>query len=186
MHYRMPVVRLASAVVASLALSACNAPVSPGDAPPEEKPAVDPGASQQELVQALRQETARFRSVTQAVKAGYESTHECVAVPGLGAMGVHWANEALVDPVFEPLRPEALLYEPEANGGSRLVGVEYIVIDVGQPRPTVAGRPFDVGGVAPLTALGVPHWSLHVWVWADNPSGLFAPFNPALSCAAAE
>jgi len=26
------------------------------------------------------------------------------------------------------------------------------------------------------------HYDLHVWFWHDNPSGLFAPFNPALSC----
>jgi hypothetical protein len=26
------------------------------------------------------------------------------------------------------------------------------------------------------------HYDLHVWIWKANPSGLFAPFNPALSC----
>ena len=26
------------------------------------------------------------------------------------------------------------------------------------------------------------HYDLHVWFWEDNPDGLFAPFNPALSC----
>jgi hypothetical protein len=26
------------------------------------------------------------------------------------------------------------------------------------------------------------HYDLHVWLYADNPSGLFAPFNPSLSC----
>jgi hypothetical protein len=26
------------------------------------------------------------------------------------------------------------------------------------------------------------HYDLHVWLWEDNPSGLFAMFNPSLSC----
>jgi hypothetical protein len=26
------------------------------------------------------------------------------------------------------------------------------------------------------------HYDLHLWFWADNPLGFFAPFNPALSC----
>jgi hypothetical protein len=26
------------------------------------------------------------------------------------------------------------------------------------------------------------HYDQHVWLFETNPSGLFAPFNPALSC----
>ena len=32
------------------------------------------------------------------------------------------------------------------------------------------------------TPVPVPHWSLHVWRWKDNPSGQFAAFNPDVSC----
>ena len=187
MQHRKPTVRFAAvAALMSLALSACDAPVTPTEVSAEAKRAAGPGASQQDLLKALRQETARFHSVTQAMKAEYASTHECVAVPGLGAMGVHWLNQGLVNPGFDPLRPEALLYEPKANGGLRLVGVEYIVINVGQPRPSFGGQLFDIGGVQPLTEAGVAHWSLHVWLWEENPRGMFFPFNPAVSCAAAE
>jgi hypothetical protein len=28
-----------------------------------------------------------------------------------------------------------------------------------------------------------PHFDRHVWLYRDNPSGLFAQFNPAVSCA---
>ena len=93
-------------------------------------------------------------------------------------MGFHWVNHAIVDPVFEPLEPEAVLYVPNGNGKLKLVAVEYIVINIGQPAPTFDGHPFDVGG----TPIPVPHWSLHVWIHKDNPSGIFAPFNPTLSC----
>jgi hypothetical protein len=151
---------------------------------PEEGLALQKGhknsGSQAELIKDVRQATARFHSTVQAVKAGYVPDPHCVAAPGLGTMGHHWVNPSLMDPVFDPLRPEALLYAPDRNGNLKLVAVEYIVINVGQPQPMFAGRPFDVGGVPPLG--DTPHWSLHVWVWEENPSGMFAPFNPNLSC----
>jgi hypothetical protein len=25
-------------------------------------------------------------------------------------------------------------------------------------------------------------WALHVWVWKHNPSGMFADWNPQVSC----
>jgi hypothetical protein len=130
------------------------------------------------LLKAVHAATARFHSTVQATRSGYEVASGCVAHPTLGAMGYHWSNGALVDPVFEPLRPEAVLYEPQANGSLKLVAVEYIVIDIGQPAPTFDGRAFDEGG----TPVPVPHWSLHVWVHRDNPNGVFTPFNPAVSC----
>lgn len=114
--------------------------------------------------------------------AGYVEDPHCVAHPDLGGMGYHWANEDLIDPAFEPLVPEVLLYGPTAEGGRQLLGVEYVVIDVGQERPQFDGHPFDVGGVPPLEAAGVAHWSLHVWTHAANPSGDFSPFNPNVSC----
>lgn len=130
------------------------------------------------LLSAVHAATSRYHSTTQAAKAGYAVASGCVAVPGLGGMGFHWLNGALLDPAFDPLAPEAVLYEPDGNGNLTLVAVEYIVINVGQPAPTFDGQPFDVGG----TPVPVPHWSLHVWVHKDNPAGTFTPFNPAVSC----
>jgi hypothetical protein len=135
-----------------------------------------------DLLKAVRQQTSRFNSLRQAERAGYEVDPHCVEVPGLGAMGHHAVNGAAIDPVFDPMQPEALLYIPKKGGGLKLVGVEYIVIDMGQPHPTFDGHPFDVGGVPPLMADGVPHYSLHVWSHAENPAGTFVPFNAALSC----
>ncbi len=129
-------------------------------------------------LQAIKSATARFSATEQATKAGYASTPVCVAVPGLGGMGFHWANFGLVDPVFDPLKPEVMLYAPNKEGKLKLVAVEYIVIDVGQPRPSLDGQLFDIGG----TPVPAPHWSLHVWVHKDNPNGVFTPFNPAVSC----
>lgn len=136
----------------------------------------------EELANAVREATQQFTSSSAAAAAGYVDDEHCVVHPELGAMGVHWVNQPLTDPEFDALKPEVLLYEPQANGSNLLIGVEYVVIDVGQERPDFAGHSFDVGGVPPLEAAGVDHWSLHVWLFKDNPSGLFAPFNPAVTC----
>lgn len=63
-----------------------------------------------DLLKSLRSATARFHSTKQAIAAGYTPDEHCVSVPNLGGMGYHWVNFGLVDPVFDPLKPEALLY----------------------------------------------------------------------------
>jgi hypothetical protein len=131
-----------------------------------------------DLLKSVRTATARYHSTTQAIMNGYQPNDHCVSAPGLGGMGYHWVNPTLVDPVFDPLKPEAILYATGAGGKLRLVAVEYIVINVGQPRPMFGDQPFDIGG----TPVPVPHWSLHVWMYEENPSGMFAPFNPNVSC----
>jgi len=130
------------------------------------------------LLQSVRNATAKFHSTTLAIAAGYVPDEHCVSVPGLGGMGYHWANPSLVDPVHDPLKPEVVLYAQGPGGNLRLVALEYVVINVGQPRPMFGDQPFDVGG----TPIPAPHWSLHVWIYENNPSGLFAPFNPNISC----
>ncbi len=131
------------------------------------------------LAKAVHAATSRYHATAQALKAGYTPDPTCVASPA-GGMGHHWANFGLVDPAFDPLTPEVVLYAPDARGNLKLVAVEYVVINVGQPAPTFGGQPFMVGG-APLP---VAHWTLHVWLHEPNPSGMFAPFNPNVACPA--
>jgi hypothetical protein len=164
-------------------LSACDAsPIGLSSEDPLLSRGGVPTRAHGDLLRAVRQETSRFNSTTQAIRADYQPDDHCVAAPGLGGMGYHWANNPLVDPVFDPMRPEVLLYATGPGGNLRLVAVEYVVINVGQPHPHFDGHPFDVGGVPPLMAAEVPHWSLHVWVHKNNPSGLYTPFNPDVSC----
>jgi hypothetical protein len=131
-----------------------------------------------EWLKAVRQATVRFHSTTQALKAGYQPDNHCVSVLGLGGMGYHWVRPSLVDDVFDPLQPEVLLYATGPDGELELVAIEYIVIDADQGRPSLAGHPFDIGG----TPLPAPHYSLHAWLYEENPSGIFARFNPNISC----
>ena len=137
--------------------------------------------------QAVRAATAKFSSVSVAEAAGYQAGSPCESSPA-GAMGIHYVNYALVrEPGVDPLRPEVLLYMPDAKGSLKLVGVEYMVVDADQnvstdsDRPSVLGHAFQgpMLGHAP----GMPiHYDLHVWVHEANPAGLFAQWNPAISC----
>lgn len=169
--------------------------------------AVGAQASTPGELQAVKDATARYHSLTQATRNGYSMEGEpCVSappVPGLtGAMGIHAVNPDLVqDPTIDPLRPEVLVYLPRANGRLKLVAVEYFAVAlantatgpqpwfgeapppggfVGSP-PEVLGRQLD--GPMPGHNPAMPwHYDLHLWVWAHNPAGMFAPFNPALTC----
>lgn len=155
---------------------------------------------------AVRRATAQFHDISAAYAAGYTTENEpCVASPD-GVMGVHAPNLSLIlDPELDPLRPELLLFEPKRNGGFKLVGVEYFQAvllrnlqtqeiaprfesapwdsdeyEVVNPRPQLFGQAFHL---APPPVPTVPwHWALHVWIWAHNPSGMFADWNPSLRC----
>jgi len=94
---------------------------------------------------------------------------------GKGAMGYHYVNGALVDGQIDLLRPEVLIYEPGPNGEESLVGLEYIV-PLSEPEPApVLGERFMRN-----EDLGL--WVMHVWLWRENPDGMFASWNPRVSC----
>ena len=58
-------------------------------------------------------------------------------------------------------------------------GVEYVVPYSVRPRdaqpPTILGQELKRSD-------GLQIWYLHVWVWKENPNGLFADWNPTFSC----
>jgi len=130
---------------------------------------------------AVRQATAKYHDVNQALADGYIPASDCEKLPGVGTMGIHFLNPRLAsDLTVDPLAPELLLYVP-SGGRLRLVGVEYFVANVGQPHPSLFGRAFDgpMAGHSP----GMPeHYDLHVWIWQAKPDGIFAQWNPTVRC----
>ena len=139
------------------------------------------------LAETVRQATAPFKDVRKAQAAGYALLHGCVSGPQDGAMGIHFANGRLVgDGALDASHPEALLYEPQ-HGTLQLTGVEYVVIADAwnashQAPPVLMGQLFNYVG-AP-NRFGLPaFYELHVWAWKSNPAGLFADWNPRVSCA---
>lgn len=122
----------------------------------------------------VRAATARYHDVEVALADGFvlpPDSHCVEDEHGTGAMGYHYVNRSRIGQL-DPMLPQALLYAPGPSGQLRLVGVEYLNPDGGE----VLGQPLaDPSPLGPSTAL-------HVWLWQANPLGVFAPYNPNVSC----
>jgi hypothetical protein len=139
------------------------------------------------LVEAVRQATAPYQDVQAALAAGYAPMLGCVSGPQGGAMGVHYMNGGLIgDGEIDASQPEALLYAPQADGRVQLAGVEYLVLadawDAANDGPPILdGQLFNFVG-SPNRYRNPAFYELHVWAGQDNPNGMFADFNPTVSC----
>jgi hypothetical protein len=150
---------------------------------------------------AAKAATGRFHSLSVAGDAGYGRPpagvplHECISHGSDGAMGFHFIKGSLLDTTVNPTEPEALVYAPDAHGKLHLAALEFVVFqapwDAEHPgtMPELFGREFMPVNALPGSDLTVyaipPFYMLHVWIWNDNPSGLFNPWNPSVSCAGA-
>jgi len=145
---------------------------------------------------AARAATARFHSLRAAKAAGYTvlvadtAGLTCIADPGMGAMGFHYLDPKLLDGSVSATRPEILVYAPDPNGRLHLVALEYLVKKAdwdtahGGPDaapPSLFGQTFNFTPAG--NRFGLPDfYSLHAWIWDPNPSGMFAMWNPRVSC----
>jgi hypothetical protein len=123
-----------------------------------------------------------------------------------GAMGVHYFRPDLLGITAPPNprvdgngtytdfhMPAVLIYEPQENGGMELVAVENLVFQAAweaagnKAPPTFFGKAYDAMADDPATSADEahkfePHFDRHVWVWRENPSGVFSPLNPKVTC----
>jgi hypothetical protein len=123
-----------------------------------------------------------------------------------GAMGIHFARPDLLGITAPPSPrvngtgthtdfrlPSILIYEPQKDGSLALVAVENLVFKAAWDKaghtapPTFHGVPYDHMFDDPTTAIDEahlfePHYDRHVWLYRDNPNGMFAQFNPNVSC----
>jgi len=156
------------------------APATRPDLPPE--------------LEAVRTALDRFQDPYAALREGYFSTVGCLEFPGggaegemaykPGAMGVHFLNPLYVGPALDPLKPQVLLYE-WADGELHLTGAEWFApVEVAPTAPTIFGRTLEgpMEGHEPILPAALHHWDLHVWLWKENPNGLFHPTNSAVTC----
>lgn len=124
----------------------------------------------------------------------------------LGAMGIHFFRPDMLGISAPPnprvdgnglhtdfTKPSILIYEPQANGSLELVAVENLVFakawkEAGNATPpTFHGVSYDTMIDDPATAIDEahmfePHHDRHVWLYRENPNGVFAQFNPRVSC----
>lgn len=140
-------------------------------------------ADQNKILAEIRRATAKYHDIDAAFDDGYIIGSPCVE-SGAGGMGFHLINPALFNGEVNPDQPEALVYEPMKNGRMRLVAIEFIIPyplwDAENGLPMLGSQPYDDMPFFP-EPLG-PNYQLHVWVWKNNPLGIYAPFNPTVSC----
>ena len=123
-----------------------------------------------------------------------------------GAMGIHYFRPDMLGITAPPnprvngagthtdfLKPAILLYEPQRDGSLVLVGVENLVFakawkDKGNDAPpSFHGVTYDTMVDDPKTPIDEahnfePHHDRHVWLYRENPNGVFQPFNPRVTC----
>ena len=132
------------------------------------------------LAERVRDALDRFQDVSVAAAEGY-APGPCVSGQGGGAMGIHYVNgDYLSDGAIDLEKPEAVMYEPTAEGTLALIGVEYITFE---GPAALEGHLFNLNGAPNRYGLD-PFYELHVWAWKPNPNGTFADWNPDVSCEA--
>ena len=179
-------------LAAAALVAACDAatPVSTAPASIESSPTLtaamgnlSPDELSPELLQDLaraRAATARFQRFAAADDAEYDLLFldMCMENQPTGGMGYHYVNVGLLDDVVEVAHPEAVMYEPGPNGQLQLVGLEYVIPAgawTSEDPPVLFGQEFTLNQF--------DLWALHVWIWKNNPSGIFNDWNPNVSCA---
>jgi hypothetical protein len=148
--------------------------------------------STEHQVKVARHATSDFTRPGAAKKAGYGLLKDakgiaCIAMKGMGAMGVHYANGALVDGKIQLRHPEALVYRFTNNGHLKLSALEYLTTRAAWRADHPTGRPVLFGHRFNFTPkgnrFGLPaYFSLHAWVWHHNPAGRFTMWNPTVHC----
>ncbi len=156
---------------------------------------IQPGMSAD--VQAARSALAKYSDPLVAIRDGYLSTLACIDFPKgatdgpvvypPGAMGVHFLNAANIGPNLDPAKPQVLIYEPV---GDKLVltAAEWLMpVEVaGGVVPSIFGQTLNgpMDGHEPIMPATLRHYDLHVWMWKNNPRGMFVSTNSAVKCSA--
>ncbi|MET1111851.1 MAG: hypothetical protein ABWX67_10040 [Allosphingosinicella sp.] len=124
----------------------------------------------------------------------------------LGGMGIHFFRPDLLGITAPPnprvdgngtntdfRKPSILIYEPRADGSLELVAVENLVFkkawhEAGNKGlPTFHGVEYDPMSDDKATPIDEahnfePHYDRHVWLYRRNANGMFAQFNPTVTC----
>lgn len=124
----------------------------------------------------------------------------------MGVMGIHYFRPDLLGITGPPnprvdgtgthtdfTQPAVLIYEPQEDGSLELVAVENLTFikawdEAGNKAPpSFQGVAYDRMEDDPATPLDEahmfePHYDRHVWLYRENPNGIFAQYNPNATC----
>ena len=125
--------------------------------------------------------------------AGPDENAEAEADAGPSLEEVRTATERFQGTHTDFLEPAVVIYEPQSDGSLELVAVENLVFReaweaAGHTSPP-SFNAVQYNLMEDLLDTEVdeahmfePHHDLHVWLYRDNPNGMFEPFNPAVTC----
>src|SRR5215471_1729146 len=124
-------------------------------------------------LQQVRAATARYRDAKNAFKDNYVDIN--LKLPN---MGYHFLKAEQVTPVFDLRKPPILVYNKKEDGSFELLAVEY-AIPIDPQHPDIAPEGFTGNDdVWNFNTLNTGWWTLHAWIWKNNPDGVFMPMNP--------
>ena len=148
-----------------------------------------------------KQATAKYQDVHVAEADGYR-----VIGGNHPRMGIHYV-QTLEPKEFDIEKPPILVYEKTASGGYSLIAVDYLLNAAAGPDGQPLNSPFPTSlaqwhrhtNICMLPGIANPGgltesqcrekggkfiaeapWMVHVWIWKDNPSGVFSAENPAI------
>ena len=144
---------------------------------------------------AARTALAKYSDPLAAIKDGYFSTLACIDFPKgakdgpvdypPGAMGVHFLNPAAIGPKLDAAKPQVLIYEPVGDKLVLVAAEWFVPVAVaGTTAPSIFGQTLQgpMDGHEPIMPASLRHYDLHVWLWKDNPKGMFTSTNANVKC----
>ena len=155
---------------------------------------------------ALTQSTAAFHDLATALAAGYglfsapplTAADGCISSASDGGMGYHYGRlDNLADDSVTLLDPEFLVYAPkdaprkDGEARTRLAAFDYFIpYSAKWPGPSDANfkraptlHDFSTMSALPDVAFAPSRfggWMFHIWLWEQNPAGMFANWNPSV------
>ena len=194
-------------IISAIALGACSGPAGSDDA--ASAASVAPDAEVESIRAATAR--FRDVNIALKEGYVRDPMNHCFIAPfegypkQLGAMGIHYFRPDLLGITETTLpingtgthtdftRPGILLYEPQEDGRLELVAVENLVFAEAwhrreKARPSFRGNEFYrmIDNLATTDVneahMFMPHYELHMWLYRDNPNGMFAQFNPNVTC----
>jgi hypothetical protein len=131
----------------------------------------------QQALATMRAATAPYHDIQNALNDGFVLRNPCEVAED-GAVGAIYTIRSRVrDGKIDPALPDGLIYE-RAPDGPRLAGIELAMpYDLWQDPnpPTFFGATFQRED-------GPRAFALHVWLWVNNPDGMFAESNSRVTC----
>lgn len=117
----------------------------------------------------------------------------CISDATAGGMGYHYLGPVAIDDVVDYRTPELLVYAPargpavigENAARARLAAFDYFIpySDTWPERgtaPTSADMGLSIDPPIEFAPSRFNGWMFHIWLWENNPAGLFRNWNSAV------